>query len=41
MQVVIRPLQESDAYISYKWRNDSEVFRYTGRGVFAKNYPRM
>ncbi len=32
MQVAIRPLQESDAYTSYKWRNDNEVFKFTGRG---------
>lgn len=30
MNVSIRPLQESDAYISVKWRNDPEVFKYTG-----------
>lgn len=30
MEVTIRPLQQSDAYISYKWRNDPEVFKYTG-----------
>jgi len=30
MQVKIRPLQEQDAYTSVKWRNDSEVFKYTG-----------
>ena len=30
MQVIIRPLQELDAYTSVKWRNDPEVFRYTG-----------
>ena len=30
MIVEIRPLQESDAYISYMWRNDPEVFKYTG-----------
>lgn len=29
MQVTIRPLVEQDAYTSYMWRNDSEVFRYT------------
>ena len=31
MIVSIRPLKESDAFISYKWRNDPEVFKYTGR----------
>lgn len=36
MQVTIRPLQESDAYISYKWRNDHEVFRFTGRGGYSQ-----
>ena len=30
MQVRIRPLQEQDAYTSVKWRNDPEVFKYTG-----------
>ena len=30
MKVTIRPLVESDAYTSVKWRNDSEVFKYTG-----------
>ena len=30
MKVSIRPLEEQDAYISYKWRNDPEVFKYTG-----------
>ena len=30
MNVAIRPLQEQDAYTSVKWRNDSEVFKYTG-----------
>ena len=30
MNVIIRPLQEQDAYSSVKWRNDPEVFKYTG-----------
>ena len=30
MNVTIRPLQENDAYTSVKWRNDPEVFKYTG-----------
>ncbi len=30
MQVTIRPLQERDAYTSVLWRNDPEVFKYTG-----------
>lgn len=30
MQVKVRPLEEMDAYTSVKWRNDSEVFKYTG-----------
>ncbi len=30
MTVSIRPLKIEDAYTSVKWRNDSEVFRYTG-----------
>ena len=30
MKVTIRPLVESDAYTSVKWRNDPEVFKCTG-----------
>lgn len=30
MDVIIRPLQEDDAYTSVKWRNDPDVFRFTG-----------
>lgn len=30
MQVTLRPLREEDAYTSVNWRNDKEVFRYTG-----------
>lgn len=30
MQITIRPLQVKDAYTSVKWRNDPEVFKYTG-----------
>lgn len=30
MEVKIRPLKIEDAYTSVKWRNDSEVFKYTG-----------
>jgi len=30
MQVTIRPLEEQDAYTSVQWRNDPEVFKYTG-----------
>lgn len=30
MEVTIRPLVEEDAYTSVKWRNDPEVFKYTG-----------
>jgi len=30
MQVTIRPLQVQDAYTSVNWRNDTEVFKYTG-----------
>ena len=30
MEVTIRPLKEEDAYTSVKWRNDPEVFKYTG-----------
>lgn len=30
MNVSLRPLMESDAYTSWKWRNDPEVFKATG-----------
>lgn len=30
MEVKIRPLEPEDAYTSVKWRNDPEVFEYTG-----------
>ena len=30
MRISIRPLKVEDAYTSYKWRNDPEVFKYTG-----------
>lgn len=30
MEVKIRPLIEEDAYTSVTWRNDPEVFKYTG-----------
>ena len=30
MEVILRKLEESDAYTSVKWRNDPEVFKYTG-----------
>lgn len=30
MEVAIRPLREEDAYTSVKWRNDPEVFKFTG-----------
>ena len=30
MNVTIRPLVEEDAYTSVKWRNDPEVFKFTG-----------
>ena len=36
MKVTIRPLVESDAYTSVKWRNDPEVFKYTGN-----TYPKI
>ncbi len=29
--VYIRPLQREDALISYKWRNDPDIWLYTGR----------
>jgi len=36
MKVSIRPLKEEDAYTSVKWRNDPEVFKYTGN-TYAHN----
>lgn len=30
MEVRIRPLIEEDAKISYQWRNNPEIFKYTG-----------
>lgn len=30
MNVFLRRLERNDAYVSYKWRNDPEVFKYTG-----------
>jgi RimJ/RimL family protein N-acetyltransferase len=30
MKVRIRPLQELDASVSYRWRNNPDVWRYTG-----------
>ena len=30
MDVFLRRLEKNDAYVSYKWRNDPEVFKYTG-----------
>ena len=30
MNVSIRPLKISDALISYRWRNDASIWRYTG-----------
>ena len=29
-KVLIRPLEVSDALTSYKWRNDPEIWKYTG-----------
>lgn len=29
MKVTIRPIRNSDAGISYKWRNDKEIWKYT------------
>lgn len=36
MNVTIRPLVEEDAYTSVKWRNDSEVFKFTGNTYKTK-----
>ena len=30
MDVFLRRLERKDAYTSYKWRNDPDVFKYTG-----------
>lgn len=30
MDIFLRRLERNDAYVSYKWRNDPEVFKYTG-----------
>lgn len=30
MEVRIRPLEENDARTSYHWRNDPEIWKYTG-----------
>jgi len=30
LEVKIRPLQIEDAYTSFKWRNDAEVWKFTG-----------
>ena len=35
MNVAIRPLIEQDAYTSYKWRNNPDVFKYTGN-IYTK-----
>lgn len=34
MHITLRPLVESDANTSWKWRNDPEVFRNTGKRYF-------
>ncbi len=31
MNTVIRPLSIDDARLSYKWRNDAEIWKYTGK----------
>jgi len=30
MKIILRPLKISDAKISYKWRNDPNIWKYTG-----------
>lgn len=30
MEITLRPLKEEDAYKSVRWRNDPEVFKFTG-----------
>ncbi len=35
MEVTIRPLELADAGVSYKWRNDPEVFKFTGNTYHA------
>lgn len=34
--VYIRPLRVKDAYTSWKWRNDEDVWRFTGRTSLKK-----
>ena len=29
--ILIRPLEQNDSEVSWKWRNDEEVWKYTGR----------
>lgn len=29
MDIKIRPLEKADAFVSYKWRNDKDVFNHT------------
>ncbi len=31
MEIILRPLEKNDAKISWKWRNDPEIWKYTGR----------
>ncbi len=31
MEIYIRPLEEKDALVSYKWRNDPDIWKFTGR----------
>ncbi len=41
MLVEIRPLQKEDALISYQWRNDPEVWKYTGSKPNIKVTPEI
>lgn len=36
MNVTLRPLQEGDAQTSYRWRNDAQVWRFTGNRPSAQ-----
>jgi len=41
MRVSIRPLRESDALTSYAWRNDPDIWRYTGKRPDREITPEM
>jgi diamine N-acetyltransferase len=39
--IYIRPLEERDAQVSYKWRNDAEIWKYTGSRPDKKITPEI